>query len=545
MPEPRPAPLLRSLFVVCGLLALSAPASAQTVGDRWGTIGTCSTGTIRSWPINDQIARAHRCLGGVEIVPIVARRNLRLLRGTEWGHARTRDAVYRAAESQSLQINTAYRTVLEQHGLDQTCTSAAAAPGHSNHETGTALDIQQAGSARAALEGAGCDWPAIPGDLVHYNCPPFGTRITSVIAFQRLWNLNHPSDRIAEDNSFGPITRGKLMASPIAGFANDGCGCDDTAGPFTFSCDGEETGATCVSLDEPADPDGWDDNFLCSETDLGFRWSTDGPIDGMRCVNVTESADAHAADWADDYACLPEDSPYELAWSGHDPIAGWDCVRWNETDDPGTWNDNYLCSRRVHCFSAGGLTFCGNGPPDDEALTCVSLESAEDPDTWHDNVLCAAMDLGIVWSTEGPVDGMRCTLVDEPGEPAEQSWDDNYLCLPDDSPYELTWSSEGAIDGVACVRFYESADLDEGWGDNYLCIGAAPEEMPDAGPPLLDGGVTGFDAALASTDAGDSTGSLSGSCACRASGPGGSDRAPPPWLAALLGLAVVWRRGRR
>jgi MYXO-CTERM domain-containing protein len=333
------------------------------------------------------------------------------------------------------------------------------------------------------------------------------------------------------------------MASPIAGFADDGCGCDDSAGVFTFSCDGEEPGAACVSLNEPADPDGWGDNFLCSASDLGFRWSTEGPIEGMRCVNVTEPADAHAADWENDYACLPADSPYELAWSGHDPFPGWDCVRWNEIHDPGTWNDNYLCSRRAYCFSGGGLTFCSNGPPEDETLTCVSLEEPEDPDSWHDNVLCAAMDLGIVWSAAGPVGGMRCTLVDEPGEPEAHSWADNYVCLPDDSPYELTWSSEGPIDGSACVRFYESADLEEGWGDNYMCVGAATIEEPDAGPVAGDAGMVA-DASLAAADAGDPSGGLIGTCACRASAGAGSGPSRAPWLAFLLGLTILARRRR-
>jgi len=63
--------------------------------------------------------------------------------------------------------------------------------------------------------------------------------------------------------------------------------CDRTAGPFTFSCDGAQSGQTCVQLNEPSDPHTWGDNFLCTAANYGFRWSNAGPIDGMRILQNT------------------------------------------------------------------------------------------------------------------------------------------------------------------------------------------------------------------------------------------------------------------
>ncbi|MCA1663750.1 MAG: hypothetical protein LC659_05705, partial [Myxococcales bacterium] len=44
-------------------------------------------------------------------------------------------------------------------------------------------------------------------------------RAESVLAFQKLWNLNNPADKIAEDGAYGPMTGAKIAASPATGFA--------------------------------------------------------------------------------------------------------------------------------------------------------------------------------------------------------------------------------------------------------------------------------------------------------------------------------------
>ena len=38
-------------------------------------------------------------------------------------------------------------------------------------------------------------------------------------AFQRLWNRNHPGDKISVDGDYGPQTAARLKAAPAKGFA--------------------------------------------------------------------------------------------------------------------------------------------------------------------------------------------------------------------------------------------------------------------------------------------------------------------------------------
>jgi hypothetical protein len=103
-----------------------------------------------------------------------------------------------------------------------------------------------------------------------------------------------------------------------------------------------------VNVNEPSDPDTWNDNFFCSPTDLGMRWSYAGPIEGMRCTNVAESAEPLASMWADNYLCVPETSFVRFHWSSAGPIAGLACVRWFEHSEANaTWLDNWMCVERI------------------------------------------------------------------------------------------------------------------------------------------------------------------------------------------------------
>jgi MYXO-CTERM domain-containing protein len=324
------------------------------------------------------------------------------------------------------------------------------------------------------------------------------------------------------------------------------CSCDRTNGHFTFSCDGQNAGAHCVSVNEPEDPDSWADNYLCTAADEGVVWSASGPVPSMHCATLSESADAHAATWVDNHVCVPSDAPYELRWSGAGPIAGWSCVHFNEPADPGTWNDNFLCERGVSCFRAGGFTFCAAGAPEGES--CVSVNEPGDPDTWSDNFFCASeaaggAAVGLVWSIAGPVEGMDCTNVVEPSDPHAAAWTDNYLCVPPDSDYSFSWSNAGPIEGRDCVRWYEAADLAGTWNDNYLCVERVVRQ-PDAGPPIDAGSIRGDDASSSradggARDAGPRTPSrISSGCSCRAAGRGPSSGA----ALLLLVLAALVRR---
>lgn len=127
-----------------------------------------------------------------------------------------------------LQVNSAYRTIAQQlillnhHNHGNRCGIVAAAPpGGSNHQSGLALDIEDADGWKPFLERYGWRWIG-DFDPMHFDFVGGGTKdigSTSVLAFQKLWNENNPQNRIAEDGSFGPSTDACLAESPMEGFA--------------------------------------------------------------------------------------------------------------------------------------------------------------------------------------------------------------------------------------------------------------------------------------------------------------------------------------
>lgn len=132
------------------------------------------------------------------------------------------------AKGQELNLVHAYRTVAQQFVLRQWKLSgkcgitSARKPGSSDHERGTAIDINDFGTWRSTLEAHHWKWAGM-GDKGHFNfvgAPVSETVLTEgVRAFQRLWNQHHPEDRIAEDGEFGDIETGpRLLRSPIEGF---------------------------------------------------------------------------------------------------------------------------------------------------------------------------------------------------------------------------------------------------------------------------------------------------------------------------------------
>jgi hypothetical protein len=149
------------------------------------------------------------------------------------------DALARAAARLPLTINSALRTLPQQYllyewmnrGLCRSVVSIAAAPGRSNHEAGLAADVANWSAARASLEGRGFRWYG-SGDEVHYDYVAGGEdlRSLSVLAFQKLWNANHPDARIAEDGDFGGETEAVLLRTPANGFAR-GASCANVGPP--------------------------------------------------------------------------------------------------------------------------------------------------------------------------------------------------------------------------------------------------------------------------------------------------------------------------
>ncbi|WP_088892425.1 peptidoglycan-binding protein [Leptolyngbya ohadii] len=120
-------------------------------------------------------------------------------------------------------VNSCYRTIAQQMLLyndRHNNSNPVAPPGASNHQTGLAIDIEDARGWEPYLMRYG--WNPLPGDPPHFDFQGSGTtdiRSKSILAFQQLWNKNNPNDRIGEDGAFGPQTENALNASPANGFA--------------------------------------------------------------------------------------------------------------------------------------------------------------------------------------------------------------------------------------------------------------------------------------------------------------------------------------
>lgn len=125
-----------------------------------------------------------------------------------------------------MDCNSAYRTLVQQWILWNHCQhnrcriSAAASPGLSNHESGLSLDVNHAQSWRPHLEKFNWDWLG-SWDEMHFDFRGPGCKDLqklSVLAYQKLWNLNHKTGQLKEDGVFGPATRAALMQAPVDGF---------------------------------------------------------------------------------------------------------------------------------------------------------------------------------------------------------------------------------------------------------------------------------------------------------------------------------------
>src|SRR6185295_15556034 len=80
----------------------------------------------------------------------------------------------------------------------------------------------------------------VPGDPVHFDhLSSADIRGKDVLAFQRLWNRNHPTDKISEDGAYGPQTEARLKSAPATGFATGA------------SCGNGLIGADVVMVDGP------------------------------------------------------------------------------------------------------------------------------------------------------------------------------------------------------------------------------------------------------------------------------------------------------
>jgi hypothetical protein len=204
---------------------------------------SCSSASVRR--LARQIAAESSCIepGAFSHVPELA--------NVSWGpHVNAqleqpaRDRFVKALKSKpalGMTVNSMLRTVAEQYALHHWYKSGrcgiklASSPGKSAHETGLAVDVAEQASWRKALAKQGFAWFG-GGDPVHFDFVGPGAvdhRGLDVLAFQRLWNRNHPAAPLVEDGAYGGAVASRLKQAPPGGFAlGPSCG-----GIVDASCD--------------------------------------------------------------------------------------------------------------------------------------------------------------------------------------------------------------------------------------------------------------------------------------------------------------------
>ena len=285
-----------ALATLVSLLALLGPATlrAQSVSAVSGRYGCSTQGVER---LAAQLVETQICMDPDRFVRASPHRGISLTssRVRPLMSRSARDALWRAADRGNIQINSMFRTLAEQYVLYHSGSCGLVArPGESNHQSGRAVDVSNWSSVRSTMEAAGCRWLG-SSDPVHFDCPGGDYRAATILAFQRLWNVNHPSDRIAEDGSYGPQTASRLGRSPAGGFEQSGC-VIDTDG------DGEEDrrdNCPRVRNTDQADRDRDGVGNACdncpSEDNPGQR-DTDGDRVGDVCDNCARERNAEQSD---------------------------------------------------------------------------------------------------------------------------------------------------------------------------------------------------------------------------------------------------------
>jgi uncharacterized protein (TIGR03382 family) len=197
--------------------------SAVSVGAASG--GSCSTSSVRGLAI--QIAREVDCASPSSLVHWASSGTIKFTSNAvlPFLHPTAKTDVVATAVHNPLRVNSGYRTVVQQYLLyrwfraGRCGISKAALPGTSNHESGRAIDLSNWSTRVGAM--AAHHWAHdVPGDPVHFDhLSSPDNRGKDVRAFQRLWNRNHPGDKIAVDGDYGPQTADRLRRAPAKGFA--------------------------------------------------------------------------------------------------------------------------------------------------------------------------------------------------------------------------------------------------------------------------------------------------------------------------------------
>lgn len=191
----------------------------------------CSTYAVRGLD-NQIVAEMDKIIPGV-LVRIDGISNLVLAKAVHpWLQKSAKDTLVAALKERGkpMQINSAYRTIAGQlllynHGKTGRCgIRVAAAPGKSNHNGASAIDIEDYSGWKPYLAGHYWRWIG-SFDPMHFDCTHPGIRdlrAVSIKAFQRLWNQVNPLARIDEDGIMGGKTLAALQNSPAEGFGGLG-----------------------------------------------------------------------------------------------------------------------------------------------------------------------------------------------------------------------------------------------------------------------------------------------------------------------------------
>lgn len=234
--------------------AIGASAAALSDADpvSVAVAASCTTSVVKG--LSTQLIDEIQCLRPGTF------RSIEGLRGFElgsavfpWLQAPAREALVAAQERRgaTMAIDSALRTLPQQlllyrwYKAGRCGISLAASPGKSNHEAGLSVDVQDNAAWREAMAAHGFAWFG-PSDPVHFDFEGEG-RIDigglSVLAFQRLWNRNHPDDPIDEDGAYGPVTEERLTRSPVGGFRR-GAECAGGDSPSSAGGEGRSPGAS-------------------------------------------------------------------------------------------------------------------------------------------------------------------------------------------------------------------------------------------------------------------------------------------------------------
>ena len=212
-----------------------------SAGTTVGAIARTACSTSGAAALSEQLLAEVECMRPGTLASIAHVPGLHLAPGmlsklNKGATSALRDAV----AGSSLTLNSALRSTAQQyilyywyeHGRCTGVVRLAARPGRSNHESGLAIDTSAYASWRSRLAARGFRWLG-SSDPVHFDYGGAGAvdiRGLAVKAFQRLWNRNHPGDRIAEDGAWGPMTAARMDRAPAGGFAI-GATCSTTTNP--------------------------------------------------------------------------------------------------------------------------------------------------------------------------------------------------------------------------------------------------------------------------------------------------------------------------